>query len=274
MDHIERAGVQLPVLGLGTWDLRGDAARSAVAEAIALGYRHIDTARMYENEVEVGAGIAESGIARKDLFITTKIAPANLHTADARRSAEASLADLDCAWLDLLLIHWPNPDIPVKESLAVMAAMRDEGLVRHIGISNFNVQRTREAQDAGFGEMFCNQVEYHPWLSQEDLLATLRPLGMPLVSYSPLAQGRAAKDETLARIGTKHGKSAAQVCLRWHVQQPGVVAIPKAGKTEHMKANLDIFDFALSDDEMTEIHNLAKTDGRIIGTDSADDHWD
>ncbi|MEQ8369384.1 MAG: aldo/keto reductase [Alphaproteobacteria bacterium] len=274
MDMIERDGARCPVLGLGTWDLRGKAARTAVAEAIALGYRHIDTARVYENEAEVGAGIADSAIARKDLFVTTKVAPANLRAADLRRSAESSLADLGCDYVDLLLIHWPNPDLPLDPSLRAMADLRDEGLTRHIGVSNFNVRRMEAAVAAGVGDIFCNQVEYHPGLSQATLLAALRAMNVPLVAYSPLDKGRAAKDATLAAIGAGHGKSAAQVTLRWLIQQPGVIAIPKAGRPEHMKANLDIFDFTLSDDEMARIHALARPDGRQTGVDAEGLDWD
>lgn len=249
-------GEAVPALGFGTFDLRGNTAREAVAHALDLGYRHIDTAEMYRNEAAVGQGLREAAVAREDVFLTTKVWHDNLAPGDVRRAAEESLRKLQTAYVDLLLVHWPNEDIPLEETLDAFSVLRDEGKTRHIGVSNFTPALLQRALD--HTELFCNQVEYHPFLGQDDVLALCRQHDLLLTAYSPIAQGKALDNKTLQEIGEAHGKSPVQVTLRWLIQQDNVAAIPRTSSAEHRAANFDIFDFALSDDEMDRISNLAR----------------
>lgn len=270
--HIERDNGSMPVVGLGTWENDGVVGRRAVREAIDLGYRHIDTAQMYQNEDEVGQAVKESGVGRDALFITTKVAPGNLKAKDVKDTVARSLENLRTDYVNLLLIHWPDESVPLEETLGAMSELRDEGQVRHIGVSNFPVAKLKEATDATDTPLFCNQVEYHPYLGQDDVLSFCRDNDMAVVAYSPLARGRAIGDKRLAEIGRRYDKTAAQVALRWLVRQPGVVAIPKGTSKDHLEDNIDIFDFELSDDEVSLIDSIEK-DNRIIDPSWAPE-WD
>lgn len=254
--RVDAPGGQIPALGLGTWQLSGDECRETVRTALELGHRHVDTARMYENEREVGRGIQDSGVPRDEIFLTTKLQREQLDAAGVRESLARSLSLLDTDRVDLLLIHWPEDIIPLEETLGTMGQLRDEGLTRHVGISNFPVDWTRRAQLASPAPIFCNQVEYHARLDQSALLAHCREHGIPLVAYCPLAQGDLAGDDVLARVGRRHGRSAAQVALRWLVQQEGVVAIPKSTGRDHLRQNLDVFDFELDEEDLAAIDSL------------------
>ena len=249
-------GEDVPALGLGTWQLNGKACIRAVERALEIGYRHVDTAQAYENEKEVGRALVQSAIDRADLFLTTKVWRENLAPNRVRPSTERSLKDLGVDYVDLLLIHWPADDVPASETLGVMRTLQREGKVRYLGVSNFTPSLVEEALEAA--PLFCNQVEYHPFLSQDELLALARRHGMLLTAYSPLARGNVLEDETLRHIGEGHGKSPAQVALRWLVQQRGVAAIPKAADEDHLQSNFDIFDFELSGGEMDRIAGLAR----------------
>jgi diketogulonate reductase-like aldo/keto reductase len=261
MIHREIQGTRVPMLGFGTWQLEGDACRDGVAHALALGYRHIDTAQGYDNEAFVGQALAASGVPRDEIFLVTKLRPSNFHADDAIRSTKESLAKLRSAYVDLLLLHWPNPDVPVEETLGALRVLQDEGLVRHLGVSNFPPSLTARANDAQ--RIFANQVEYHPFLHQRTLRAQAEELDLMLTAYSPLAKGAVLKDPVLQEIGAAHGKTPVQVTLRWLLQQDRVSAIPKAASAEHREANLDVFDFELSPEEMTRIHDLEREE-RII----------
>lgn len=263
---------EFPALGFGTWQLNGDTARSSVAKALDVGYRHIDTARMYENETEVGRGIADASVAREDIFLTTKIFMDSLDAASVKKELGDSLESLSTDYVDLVLIHWPNPDVPLEETLGALHELRDEGKTRHVGVSNFPIPWMESALEASPGPIACNQVEYHPFLSQAPLLEYCRSQGVPLVAYCPLAKGGVPDNPFLQEIGRQHGKSAAQVVLRWLLQQPGIGAVPKSKNPEHIRANLDVLDFELSDDEMRQIHGLDRGE-RIINPDWAPD-WD
>jgi 2,5-diketo-D-gluconate reductase B len=251
-------GVRVPALGFGTWPLSGRACRDAVRTALELGYRHIDTAQMYGNEAEVGAAIRDSGVARDALFVTTKLDLSSLTAEAVKRSTEQSLARLKLDHVDLLLIHWPSTEVPLGETLGAMAELRAKGLAHNIGVSNFTVALLREAVEVHRADLLCNQVEYHPFLSQRAVLPATRGHGLMLAAYCPLARGRVAEDATLAKIGRQYGKSAAQIALRWLVDQDGVAALPKAGSRAHAEANLAIFDFALSDADRAAIAALPK----------------
>lgn len=254
-------GTRVPSLGFGTWQLRGEACFDATLHALALGYRHLDTAQGYENESEVGRAIVASGVPRDSLFVVTKVKPSNYAAADAVRSAEESLRALGTERIDLLLLHWPRRDVPVEETLGALATLQDRGVVRHLGVSNFPPSLVRRADAAQ--RIFTNQVEYHPYLHQRDLLAMSDDLDLLLTAYSPVAKGAVVDDPLLREIGLGHGKSAVQVVLRWLVQQDRVAAIPKAATAEHRAANLEIFDFVLSAEEMDRIHGLA-CDRRLV----------
>lgn len=256
MLHHTVQGTEVPALGFGTWKISGDACRDAVRDALDLGYRHLDTATVYQNETQVGEGWKASGVPREAFFLTTKVWRDDLAPRDVRASIEASLQRLQTDHVDLLLIHWPNPDVPLEDTLEAMFRAREEGKTRHVGVSNF--PSTLFAEACTHGPIFCNQVEYHPYLSQHLLIDQARAHDALLTAYSPLVRGGVEDDAVLAEIGHRHGKTAAQVTLRWLVQQVNVAAIPKAASHAHRRANLEIFDFALSDDEMTQIYALAR----------------
>jgi len=263
MTTIHVDGLSVPALGFGTWQLEGAECRRMVAEALGMGYRHIDTAQMYGNEAEVGAGIKDSGVPRDDIFLTTKVWMDRLHYHDLQTSAEQSLRKLQVEAVDLLLVHWPNEEVPLSETLRALQDLQRDGKVKHIGVSNFNVALLREAVETNGADVVCNQVEYHPFLSQRPVLDYCRSHGLFVTAYCPLAKGRAPNDPALAEIGGKHGKSPAQVALRWLVQQDRVAAIPKAAKPEHARANLEIFDFELDAEDLQRIDRLPG-DTRLI----------
>lgn len=269
---IERDRGAMPVLGLGTWQNDGVIGRRAVREAIDLGYRHIDTAQMYENEEEVGQAVKESGVHRNGLFITTKIAPGHLRPANVLSSCDQSLKRLVTGYVDLLLVHWPDESVPLEETLGAMAELREQGKVRHIGVSNFTVDLLEQAMAATEVPIFCNQVEYHPYLDQSAVLSFCRDHDIAVVAYCPLAQGRVLDDRRLAEIGSRYDKTPSQVALRWLIRQDGVAAIPKATSKAHLEENLNILDFDLTDAEAEMIAGLEK-DGRIINPSWAPD-WD
>lgn len=256
MIHREIQGTRVPALGFGTWQLDGDDCRAAVEHALALGYRHIDTAQGYHNEQHVGAALAASGVPRDEVFLVTKVRPDAFRAEDAIRSTRESLEKLRVDHVDLLLLHWPNPDVPVEETLGALGVLQEEGAVRHLGVSNFTPELAARANEAR--RIFTNQVEYHPYLHQRKLLAQADDLDLLLTAYSPVARGAVLEDPALREIGEAHGKNPAQVTLRWLLQQPRVAAIPKAASADHRAANLNVFDFELSDEEMERIHGLER----------------
>jgi len=256
-------GARIPLLGLGTWDLRGRTCARMVEEALRLGYRHIDTAEMYDNEREVGEGLHASGIKRGEVFVTTKVWPSHFAPRDLERAAQESLKRLRLREIDLLLLHWPNPQIPLADTLGALCKVKRDGLARHIGISNFTVKLIEEVVRLASEPLVCNQIECHPFLDQSKVIAACRKHQMAVVAYSPIARGSAHKDKILARIGAAHGKTAAQVCLRYLVQQD-IVVIPRTSKEKRLAENADVFDFKLSPAEMKEIAGLARRDGRVV----------
>jgi diketogulonate reductase-like aldo/keto reductase len=262
MRYVEANGAKIPAIGLGTWELRGRACARLVEQAIKLGYRHIDTAQVYENEREVGEGLRASGVRREEIFVTTKVWTTHFAPNDLERSTKESLAKLRLSEVDLLLLHWPNPQVPLSETLGALARVKQLGMVRHIGVSNFTVALIEEAVAACPEPLACDQVEYHPYLDQTKVKEACARHGMALVAYSPVAKGRVKDDATLTRIGRVHGKTAAQVCLRWLVQQ-NVSAIPRTSRIERLSENIDIFDFTLADEEIDEISGMASAKGRL-----------
>ncbi|WP_022728809.1 aldo/keto reductase [Fodinicurvata sediminis] len=274
MDSVEANGARIPKIGFGTFQLDADVARARVRDALDAGYRHIDTAQMYKNEDAVGAGLRDSGLQRKDIFLTTKVWPDRFADGDLQRSVNESLDRLKLDYVDLLLLHWPNPEIPLSETIGALNDVRKRGLAKHIGISNFNVALIREAVAASEAPLVTNQVEYHPWLSQDPVRQELERHGMALTAYCPIGQGKLLEEAVIQRIAKAHGKEPGQVVLRWHYQQPDVIAIPRSSKAERVRSNLDIFDFELSEAEMQQISGMARSDGRIINPAHLAPAWD
>jgi 2,5-diketo-D-gluconate reductase B len=262
MQFVEANGAKIPAIGLGTWELRGRTCARLVEQAMRLGYRHVDTAQVYENEREVGDGLRASRVRRDELFVTTKVWTNHFAPNDLERSTKESLTRLRLSEVDLLLLHWPNPHVPLSETLGALAHAKQLGMTRHIGVSNFTVALIEEAVAACAEPLACDQVEYHPYLDQTKVREACARHGMALVAYSPVAKGRVKNDATLARIGQAHSKTAAQVSLRWLVQQ-NVAAIPRTSRIERLSENIDIFDFALSDEEMQAISQMASAKGRL-----------
>jgi len=259
---VRSGDVLMPALGFGTWQLDNGTARPLVEQALEIGYRHIDTAQIYRNERDVGAAIAASGIKRDDIFLTTKVWIDHFADGDLQRSAEKSLEKLGVDHVDLLLLHWPKPDVPLAQTMAALNDVRERGLTRAIGLSNFPSAVMAAAQAASKAPIATNQVEYHPYLSQKTLIAAAHAAGTSITAWSPLAQGKVADDPVLIGIGETHGKTPGQVTLRWLIQQ-GVIAIPRTKTPARIAENFDILDFELSDAEMAAIHALARPDGRL-----------
>lgn len=263
MQAVQANGASIPLIGLGTWDLRGRSCARLVEQALRLGYRHVDTAQMYENEREVGEGVRGSGVRRKEIFVTTKIWPSHFAPNDLERSVKESLVKLRLSEVDLLLLHWPNPQIPLSETMGALCKMKSAGFARHIGVSNFTVALIEAAVQFATEPLATNQIECHPFLDQSKVIAACRRHGIAITAYCPLARGQAMRDETLTRIGRRHGKSGSQVALRYLVQQR-IAAIPRTSRVERLSENLEVFDFELDEAEMEEIRGLAKPGGRIL----------
>jgi 2,5-diketo-D-gluconate reductase B len=261
MQGLEIQGTTVPKLGFGTWQIEGPQCQEAVEDALAIGYRHVDTARAYGNEPEVGRGLEAAGIPRRELWLTTKIWREEYAPDDLRRAAEDSLGNLQVNCVDLLLLHWPNPDHPLEETLGALVGLRDEGLIKHLGVSNFPAGLLGEALK--IAPIFADQVEFHPFLGQDALRQLAVENDFMLTAYSPLARGKVPQDPTLNEIAEAHGKTAGQVALRWLLDQPQVSAIPKASSHERRVENFEVFDFRLSDEERARIDALPKDQREI-----------
>lgn len=273
MHSIQIQNEKMPALGFGTWQLRGDECVAGVKKALEIGYRHIDTAQIYENEAEVGEGIAQSGAKRDDFFLTTKVWRNHFADKKVAQSIDESLRKLKTDHVDLLLIHWPFPETPIDEMVEGLLAAQQAGKTKLIGVSNFTVAQMQQAQKVSGGKICVNQVEYHPYLSQKPVLDFVRQNDWVMTSYSPVARGKVLNDSALKEIGLKYGKNAAQIALRWHIQQDRVAAIPKSATEKNIRANFEITDFELTADEMTKISALARPDGRLVDPDFAP-KWD
>lgn len=247
----------MPALGLGTWDLRGNACFKAVQMALRIGYRHIDTAEMYGNEEEIGKALKTAGISRDELFITTKVWTNHHKAGDFKKDAEDSLQKLGLSQVDLLLIHWPNEAVPLGETLGALCQFAKEGKALSIGVSNFPVSLLKEAVSLATVPLACDQVPYSLEKNQDTLLEYARSQKACLCAYTPLERGRLLRDPRLKEIAQKHGKTSAQVALKWLVQQEGVAAIPKAAGEKHLRENFEIFDFQLDSPDLKALADLA-----------------
>jgi diketogulonate reductase-like aldo/keto reductase len=272
MQFVEANGARIPAIGLGTMTLKEQVCVDAVSTALKLGYRHLDTAERYGNEQWVGEGLRASGIRREDVFVTTKVYWDKLAPADFERSFEESLTKLQLSWVDLLLIHWPNPKLPLADTIKALCRTKEDKRARHVGVANFTIPLIEEAVKLATEPLVTNQIEVHPYLDQSRVLETCRKHGLVVTAYVPLARGRVPNDEVLARIGQAHGKSGSQVALRYLVQL-GVIPIPRTATPAHLAANLAIFDFTLSPAEMKEIEGLRRANFRVVNPPHAP-KWD
>ena len=266
-------GAEMPAIGYGTMELPQRGAE-LVAFAIQSGYRLIDTARKYGTEEKVGEGIRASGIAREELWVTTKVTELDARAADFLRSAETSLKALQLDQVDLLLVHWPQPKVPFSETLGALAKAKRDGLTRHIGVSNFTLAMLEEAVQVCPEPLVTNQIEYHAYLPQDRMLAALKRHGMILTAYCPVARGQLLDDPVVGEIARAHGKTHAQICLRWLIQQPMVAAVPRALQEFHIVENLNIFDFSLSEEDMRRISALRSRNIRIADPPERAPKWD
>ena len=276
MKVIEANGARIPAIGLGTMTLKDAVCVDVVTTALRLGYRHIDTAERYGNEAAVGEGLAQglraAGLSRDDVLVTTKVYQDKLAPADFEKSVDESLTKLKLSCVDLLLIHWPNPRVPLADTIGALCRTKRDGRTRHVGVANFTTALLDQAVALSPEPLVTNQIEMHPFLDQSKVLAACRRHGLAVTAYCPIARGKVPGQGVLERIGQAHGKSAAQISLRYLVQQD-VIPIPRSANPDHLAANLQIFDFALSAQEMAEIGGLKRSDGRVVNPPHAP-QWD
>jgi 2,5-diketo-D-gluconate reductase B len=263
MQFVEAHGARIPQIGFGTMTLKGDICVQAVKTASQIGYRHFDTAWFYGNEREVGEGMRQSRTKREEIFLTTKVRETHLESDKFRQSLDESLANLQLPYVDLLLIHWNNKDIPFKTSIGALCKAKKDGNAKHVGVANFTSKMLDEAWAVTTEPLVCNQIEVHPFINQDKVIAASKKHGMAVVAYVPIARGKVPGAEVLEKIGKAHGKSASQVSLRYLVQL-GLVPIPRTANPAHMKENLEVFDFKLSDAEMADLKKLNATNMRVV----------
>jgi 2,5-diketo-D-gluconate reductase B len=253
MEYVEAYGARVPAVGLGTWQLTGTECYETVSTALDLGYRHVDTAQLYENEREVGRAIADADVDRDDVFVTTKVSPRNAGHDALIDSTAASLERLGVEYVDLLLLHWPNPLVSVESTMGAMDHLVDRGKVAHVGVSNFPRVLLDRARDAADAPIITNQVQFHPYKPQRGMLSHCQDEGLVLTAYSPLARGTALDDDTVQRLAVEYDRTPAQIVLRWATQHHNVAVIPKTTDPEHLKQNLALFDFKLTGPEVEEL---------------------
>lgn len=274
MKTINAHGAAVPALGFGTFRMEAPDVLRMVPAALKLGFRHVDTAQIYRNEAAVGEAIAGSGVARGDIFLTTKVWIDNFAPDRFMASVDESLAKLKTDHVDLLLLHWPNGSVPLADQIGALNAVRKAGKTRHIGVSNYNIALLTQAQALSAAPLVTNQVEYHPYLDQSRLMMAMREAGMALTAYYAMADGKVFADPRLADIAARHHRGIAQIVLRWLVQQEGVVALSKTVSEDRARDNAAIFDFALDEAEMAAIHGLAVPDGRVLKPEGLSPVWD
>lgn len=274
MFDVSANGAVIPALGFGTFRMPEADVLRIVPKAIKTGFRHIDTAQIYDNEAAVGQAILDSGVPRKDIFLTTKVWVSNYKHDAFIKSVDESLEKLKTDYVDLLLLHWPNKDVPLADQIGALNEVRQAGKVRHIGVSNFNIALMDEAAALSDAPLVTNQVEYHPFIDQTKVMDGARKHGMALTAYYAMADGKVLENEQLGEIAKSHDRSVAQVVLRWLLQQNDVIALSKTATESRVAENFDIFDFELSGEEMQAIHGLADKNGRIVSPDGLAPDWD
>ncbi|MCH2274742.1 aldo/keto reductase [Thalassospira sp.] len=274
MFDVSANGAVIPALGFGTFRMPEADVLRIVPKAIKTGFRHIDTAQIYDNEAAVGQAILDSGVPRKDIFLTTKVWVSNYRHDAFIKSVDESLEKLKTDYVDLLLLHWPNKDVSLADQIGALNEVRQAGKVRHIGVSNFNIALMDEAVALSDAPLVTNQVEYHPFIDQTKVMDGARKHGMALTAYYAMADGKVLEKEQLGEIAKSHDRSVAQVVLRWLLQQNDVIALSKTATESRVAENFDIFDFELSGEEMQAIHGLADKNGRIVSPDGLAPDWD
>jgi diketogulonate reductase-like aldo/keto reductase len=274
MKNVSANGAEIPAIGLGTWELRGDECAQLVETALRNGYTHIDTAQMYQNEREVGAGIRASGVDRDNLFVTTKVWPENYSTSDFARAVDERLELLKCGPVDLLLLHWPPRAVSMAEAVAALNKAKRAGLARHIGISNFTVAQVEEAVALSDEPLVCNQIEYHPLINQDKVRAACARHGLAVTAYCPIARNKVADEPVIIDIAQRHDASPAQIALAWLAGHGDVISIPRSSRPERLADNLKALEISLSDDEMAEISTLKSRNLRLVDPESVRPQWD
>lgn len=274
MKIVSANGADIPAIGLGTWELRGEQCASLVAAALQAGYTHIDTAQMYQNEAAAGAGIRASGKDRDSLFVTTKIWPDSYAASDFDRAVDERLDLLDCGPVDLLLLHWPPRAVSMSEAVAGLNRAKRAGLTRHIGISNFTVKQVDEAVALSDAPLVCNQIEYHPLINQDKVRAACERHGLAVTAYCPIARNKVADEPVITEIGQRHDASPAQVALAWLAGHGDVISIPRSSRPERLADNLKALEISLSEDEMAEISALNSRNLRLVDPDGVRPDWD
>lgn len=274
MQFVTAHGAHIPALGFGTFRMPDEDVAAILPLALKTGFRHVDTAQIYGNEAAVGDVLAASGIPRGDIFLTTKVWVDRFARQDMGPSVDESLRKLKTDHVDLLLLHWPKSPVSLAEQIEGLNALVDAGKVRHIGVSNYNCALMGEAVRLSKAPIVTNQIEYHPYLDQTAVLSAARSYGMSVTAYYAMADGRVPKEDLLQDIGARHGKTAAQVTLRWLIQQQGVIALSKTATESRIAENFAVFDFSLDAEEMTAISALARPDGRIVSPGHLAPDWD
>lgn len=271
---VSAGGAAIPALGFGTYGMSGPLLQNVLVAALQKGFRHIDTAQMYGNEADVGAAIRASGVPRNEVFVTTKVWVGNYSRQRFMASVDESLRNLKSDYIDLLLVHWPRGGAPIEEQIESLNRAADSGKVRHIGVSNYNAAMMRQAAALSTRPIVTNQVEYHPFLDQSAVLRQVASSASSLMAYCGMAVDRVFETPLLKDIAAQHGRSVAQIVLRWLIQQPNVVALSRTESIGRIPQNTDIFDFALTDDEMTAIGSLKKPGSRIVNPSQLAPAWD
>ncbi|WP_033067189.1 aldo/keto reductase [Thalassospira australica] len=274
MFDIKTNGATIPALGFGTFRMAEDDVKRIVPKALETGFRHIDTAQIYENEAAVGEAIETSDVPRKEIFLTTKVWVKNYRHDDFIASVDESLKKLRTDYVDLLLLHWPNDEVPLAEQIGALNDVKTAGKVRHVGVSNFTTALMNDAVELSDAPIVTNQIEYHPFLDQSVVMDAANKLGMSLTGYYAMADGKVFENETLKAIASDEGKSIAQIVLRWVIQQNNVIALSKTVGEARVVENFDIFDFELTGEQMQAIHDLANENGRIVSPDGLAPYWD
>lgn len=274
MFTVSANGANIPALGFGTFRMPDEDVARVLPQALKLGFRHVDTAQIYKNEAAVGEVLARSGIPRADIFLTTKVWVDRVGRQDFIASVDESLAKLKTDYVDLLLLHWPQSEMPLADRIGALNDLVKAGKVKNIGVSNFSVALMAEAVKLSDAPIANNQIEYHPYLDQTKVIDAARTDGISITAYYLMADGKVPQDEVLKDIGARHGKTAAQVALRWAAQQKDVIALSKTATENRLLENFAIFDFALTEAEMQAIHALARPDGRIVNPGHLAPAWD
>ncbi|TKW64980.1 MAG: aldo/keto reductase [Paracoccus denitrificans] len=273
MEYVTAHGAKIPALGFGVFRMSDAEVEALIPAALETGFRHFDTAQIYENEAALGRALKAAGANRDDLFLTTKVWVDKYQPGDFAASVDKSLDRLGVDQVDLLLLHWPGDQVPIAKQIELLNEVAASGKTRHVGVSNQNISQLRESAQLSASPIVTNQIEVHPYLDQSKMAAAARDLGIAITAYYGMADGAVPKDETLQKIGAEHDKTAAQVALRWLIQQ-GFIALSKTANPSRLSENFDVFDFSLTPAQMETISGLAKSDGRIVSPGGLAPDWE